>query len=126
MGSEPGWSAQAQSERSDSVLAYYRELIAARKNHKSSLVYGRTHFVHERTKNYFAYYRIAQDEVFFVEANLSERALTAPKATVSGERLELVLGNYPAQASTGDNRTFLPYEARMYRVAKSGENTNDA
>lgn len=126
MGSEPGWSAQSQSTRSDSVLAYYRELIAVRKSHKSALVYGRTHFVHERTKNYLAYYRIAQDEVFFVEANLSESALTAPKATVSDERLELVLGNYPAQVSTGDNRTFLPYEARMYRVAKSGENTNDA
>ncbi|MCI1984039.1 MAG: alpha-glucosidase [Bifidobacteriaceae bacterium] len=115
-GDTGGWSAEEQTGESDSVLEYYRSLIALRRKHTDSLVYGKFHVVHEKKKNYFAYYRIARDEVFFVECNLSDRDLTAPAKTVSSLRCEFLMGNYPdAENGKGEN-PLKPYEARVYRI----------
>ena len=112
------WSAAAQASQPDSVLNYYRELIELRGEHKEALVYGKVHFVHEKTKNYFAYYRVAQGEVFFVEANLSDGVLRAPKNPLAQDRFDGVVATYPVSSvDVIGERVLRPYETRIYRVS---------
>jgi oligo-1,6-glucosidase len=119
---DPGWSAVEQRGDGGSVLEYYRRLIALRGSHKDSLTHGRFRVVHERSKNYFAYYRIARDEVFFIECNLSAAPRVVPRLGMAERRKELVMSNYESNDEDCDARVLLPYEARIYRILKNWEN----
>ena len=91
----------------ESVRNFYKSLIALRKQNPA-FVYGEADFVHIKTKDYFAYYRRLDDDIFFVECNLCEAAKGKSRAKAE---YQLILSNY-------DNgvQILSPYEARVYRV----------
>ena len=96
----------AQQDDPESVLAFYRQLIALRKA-EPALVYGGFAPVRPRCRDRFCYWRTDGQTAFYVEANLSDR----PQRRVrSVKGLERVAGNYP-----DTDRLLRPYEAAVYR-----------
>jgi len=91
----------------NSVLNFYKSLIALRKSHPA-LVYGDIEFACEKTKDYFAYYRKNNKEVFFVECSLSEDKNIKSRAKAN---YQLVCGNY--DDAHGILRS---YEGRIYKL----------
>jgi len=114
--SDPGlWNVADEQQDPDSVLNFYRALIALRKRHPA-LVYGDVQFVGEQQKDYFAYYRqlrnrpnaaADEDDTYFIECNLSAKPRKVHRPR---ENFELILSNYPASATE-----VRPYEACIYR-----------
>ena len=98
------WDKDAYAE---SVRDFYKSLIALRKK-SPAFVYGKAEFVHVKAKDYFAYYRKLDGDVFFVECNLSEVSKRRSRAKAG---YQLIMSNYD-----NPSQTFLPYEARIYKV----------
>ena len=101
-------NAEAQSGEKDSVLNYYRALIALRGAH-NALIYGDIKIVDKNEKNLFSYWRSDKSEVFFIECNLGssmkERRGRLPDAV-------RVISNYPDMPK----KLLRPYEAVIWRT----------
>jgi len=91
-----------------SVLNFYKSLIALRKQHKA-LVYGEVEFINIKAKDILAYYRITEEETFYIECNLSPTKKKRLNNRIYG--YELLLSNY----RTTDEE-LKAYEANVYRV----------
>lgn len=103
---------QGQEANPGSVLNFYRELIAWRKEHPE-FIYGETVVLDGAEKNYWAYTR---GEEYLVQMNLSDEPLQVLGTWLSAERTkdaELV-----ATTGGGVIGTLDPYELRIWRVAK--------
>lgn len=72
-----GFTVSEQLVDSDSVLNFYRELIALRRANPA-LTRGEIHYLAKDRKNYFAWIRELDNEFWFVEINLSDRPIKRP------------------------------------------------
>lgn len=103
------WSkAQDQLRREDSVRSFCRKLTALRRESRC-LIYGSIRIVHKKTKNYFAYYREMEGEVWFVECNLGSRRRKRPGHLPEVARENKVLSNYD-----GEQELLEPYQVNIY------------
>lgn len=102
-----GYTVEEQEKDPDSVLHWYRHLIALRRAHPA-LALGEIRFVDVKRKDYFAYYRELDGEVFFVEINLSAKPLRRPTRDLG---CKLILGTSPERGPE-----MAPYEALVCRV----------
>lgn len=100
------FNVEAELEDKDSVLNFYKELIAFRKAHKA-LIYGEFEVINEKTKNLFTFKRKMGEEVYFIECNLSSERL---KRFSSITEYKLILSNY--KETLGILR---PYEVNLYK-----------
>lgn len=100
------WNVEKQLKEEHSVINFYKELIRLRKEHRV-LVYGHFEAINKKKKDVFTYYRKLENEVFYIECNLSSYSL---KRHSSIDGYELILSNYSERAN--DLR---PYEANLYK-----------
>lgn len=94
----------------DSVLQFYRRLIALRREHRS-LVYGYYDDLCKESKEVGAYQRTYNGERWVVLCNFTGRSVSLQQLTeipLDGER---VLSNYEDR----DQNTLRPYEALVFR-----------
>lgn len=91
----------------NSVLSFYMRLLELRKKTKV-FAYGDTECIKRHVRDYFLYYRIGQNEKYFIECNLSVRL---KERFQDIDRYELLLSNYD-----GLSTVLRPYEANIYRV----------
>lgn len=91
----------------DSIYHFYKTLIDLRKTYKD-LVYGTFEVVYRHQKDYLAYYRHGKEKTYFVDMNLSDKAIKPKEKTYL---YKLVLGNYPTESNL-----LRPYECRLYEV----------
>lgn len=110
-----GWesrNAAAALRDEDSVFHYYQKLIALRRENPA-LVYGAFRPVFLKTKaneDVLCYFRVLDGKRFYVECNLTERAVHRPAPLAAN--LVRRAGNYP-----GETPRLRPYEANVYEVA---------
>ncbi|MDI6617084.1 MAG: alpha-glucosidase [Clostridiales bacterium] len=101
-------NAKAQVSDDNSVLNFYRNLISLRREH-NALIYGDIKITNKKQRDLFTYYRIGQDETFYIECNLSreekKRKGKLPNAI-------LLISNYPEVS----NIKFRPYEADVWML----------
>lgn len=102
-----GFTVEEQKDDPTSVLSWYKELIALRREHPA-LALGEIRFVDEHVKDYFAWFRDNGEELLLVELNLSSEPLQRPDRGMSCSIL----------AGTVEERgaTMAPYEATVSRV----------
>lgn len=102
-----------QLRDSDSVLNYYKKLIALRRENED-FIYSDIKIVNEHVYNYYSYIRGG----FFIECNLCQRTIVKPKS-VPKKMMNLVkvFGNYNDNEPT----RLRPYEATIYRIVKEHE-----
>ena len=99
-------NAQDEAKDPDSILNFYKKATALRHQYKT-FVYGTFEAVDPEKKDYFGYRRSDKDGTFFVEMNLSKKAIARPHP-VKGE---LLLATY------GDTADELrPFEANVYKL----------
>lgn len=101
-------NAAEQISEETSVWSFYRALIELRKAHKA-LVYGDISFIDKKRKDLFAYYRQDEDETFYIECNLSSKAIKRKGKLPNGVRM---ISNYP---NVGEAE-LLPYEAAIWKL----------
>ena len=105
---DTGFSVAEQEADPGSVLHHYRGLLALRRG-SEALRLGDVEFVDADRAGYFAWFRRAGDERYFVQLNLTDQPLAAPDADAAAE---LVLGSHGA----GVPGELAPYESRVYRL----------
>ena len=101
----------------DSVLQYYRKMIALRKS-TPAFVYGEYSSLGGKKEDVFSYVRALDDQRFLVVLNFKGRALrfTLPQR-VSLRDAKLLIANYAVADSAHGRRLALqPYEARVYQL----------
>lgn len=96
----------AQMEDPKSVLNHYRKLTALRKKHKA-LVYGGFKPVFANSEKVFCYFRVLENEKWYVEINLTEKETRRPGRILPSQHL--ALSNYE-----GTCHALRPYEANIY------------
>lgn len=100
-------NAKGESEDPDSILNFYKKMIALRHAHKT-FVYGRFEVVQLETPDYFGYRRFDENGTYFVEMNLSKKPIARP-CPVDGELLAATYGDTAEELR--------PFEANVYRLA---------
>ena len=93
-------------EDEDSVLNFYKALIAFRKAHKA-LIYGEFEVVKEKVKNIFTYKRRLGEEEYFIECNLCSDEV---KRTTQVDGYNQIFSNYKHKS-----KTLRPYEVNLYK-----------
>lgn len=101
-----------QMNDKDSVLNFYRRLLALRKKHLA-LIYGDIKIINKKRKNLLTYYRSNQLEVFYIECNLSRKTIRRKTVLPVGLRL---ISNYQ-EASPSELK---PYEAAVWLLDGRG------
>ena len=107
--------ADAESDP-QSILHYYRKLIAPRKQHKV-LIYGAYELLLPDDPDIYAYTRTLEDEQMLVILNFRghEPEMHWPEGWNS-EHAKLIISNVSRRYSTDEGAIQLqPYEARVYR-----------
>ena len=102
----------ADREDPNSILAFYRSIIALRKQH-SIIVYGDFTDLLPKHRRIYAYRRILGDAVLTVLCNFSAKTTKIPRLPGSGGG-QLILANYPAGAAD----VLRPYEAQVWLNTK--------
>ncbi|MCZ8524140.1 MULTISPECIES: alpha-glucosidase [Paenibacillus] len=111
-------SINVEAELSDenSILHYYRKLIALRKKHPI-IVYGNYEWVPTEGKQLFVYRRQLTSQKLLVILNVSDQMAVFKWSEVwKPSEGSLILGNYAIQADYADAEVIelSPYEARVY------------
>ena len=105
-----------QLHDSNSILNYYRNVIALRKKHEA-LVYGTFEEVNKEHKSIYSYIREFNGERILVIVNFfGESALFEMPGHIKCENAEMLLSN--CSNTEGDVRTInlKPYETRVYKL----------
>lgn len=103
----------------DSILHYYRRLIALRREYPI-VVYGRYELLLEPHEQIYAFLRSLNGERWLVVLNFTgDESVFALPSHVEFTSHEVAIANYPVEASA-DPRLFTmrPYEARVYRLLR--------
>lgn len=102
----------------DSVLNYYRKLIALRHTDKA-FVYGTYKDYYPRDKRLMCYLRESQYGTLFVVANFADKDVkfAVPKE-IANQCFTFVTSNYDDTPQTLTNCTLRPYEAAVYKLIK--------
>ena len=92
---------KAQENEPDSVLQYYRKLIALRKSeaYKEVFTYGTFEPEYENVENVMAYYRVDKEKRVLVVSNFGKESVTLRLAYPMGE---VLLANMEASISEGE------------------------
>lgn len=106
-------NAAAEEEDPDSILAYYRKIIALRKK-EEPLSYGSFEPLHTSGK-IMAYYRSYQGKMLFVLLNLTDRTVSLPRS-IRQMQGEVLLSNYEGAGLTFKKR-LRPYEAIIAKIS---------
>ena len=101
-----GYTVAEQREDPDSVLNFYKSLIALRREHPA-LRLGDVRFVFKDRRDYFAWVRELDGESFLIEVNLSARTINRPHHSTTQAPI-LSTGQYGPRLS--------PYEVRVHRI----------
>jgi oligo-1,6-glucosidase len=101
------WNVVKQIAQENSVLSFYRKLIHLRKS-QEALIYGDFEIMNRSRKNLFTYYRKLESKCFYVECNLSCKAI---KRVNSIHGYELLLSNYIDRSVN-----LRPYESNLYQL----------
>lgn len=101
------WNAADEEHDENSVLSFYKELIALRKQ-DMTLVYGAFEALDPKKKDCFTYRRTLGETTYLIVANLSD---TIKRNRLIPKNMELVLCNYQMKRSA-----LQPYETRLYRA----------
>lgn len=104
-------NAAAQSGDENSVLGFYKKLIALRKS-APALVYGEFMPATQMQENLFCYRRTLDGEEYYIEINLCDSDMPKPQTTVG---YTLLLSNY---ASPDTGKRLRAYEANIYRATR--------
>jgi alpha-glucosidase len=108
---------EQQEADPDSILNYYRRMIALRKR-EPVLVHGRYALLMEDDPQIYAYTRTLGDGQIAVITNLSGEAAEFAHPGLGLRHPELLLANQPVAPHGETGRLQLrPYEARVYRIA---------
>ncbi|MDV2886988.1 alpha-glucosidase [Alkalihalophilus pseudofirmus] len=103
-----------QEQLEDSILHYYKKMIALRKS-TDVLMYGQYDLVFPEHKEVYAYTRTLGEEKYVILVNMFGTEAEADLRSLAlSENSPLVLANYTANGSLDSLR---PYEARVYRLA---------
>lgn len=100
---------ESELKDEDSILNYYRKLIALRKEYPV-ISEGDIHFLGMEQKNLLAYERIRKDERLTVLCNFSGQELKIPE-TIQTEG-QILIGNYEGQSA--GSKVLRPYETAAY------------
>lgn len=100
---------EAQQQDPRSILSFYKQMIWMRK-HMDVLVYGSYELVELGHESVYAYLREDENDKVLVVANLGQHACLWDEP----EDANLLLANY----SHIEPQQLLPYEARVYKLAK--------
>lgn len=114
-------NAEEQQNRGDSMLAFYKQLIALRNNEEyaETIVYGETRPVMVDEKNIMAYLRCGADQTMLVIGNFDGEAKTVDTAEVyenakvagSADTAKVLLNNYSDCQIGKQSITLKPYQA---------------
>lgn len=76
----PSINVASQEHTPDSVLNYYRALIALRKSpeYRDVFTYGTFHPAYEKTESVMAYYRVSEDKRVLIAGNFGEKTAVLP------------------------------------------------
>lgn len=96
-----------QMEDAKSVYNYYRKMIRVHKLN-DVLMYGEFNLVFTLNKNLFCYFRILEDERWYIELNLTDKVVRRERGLTFNMKLEV--SNYDVVA-----KNLRPYEANVYR-----------
>ncbi len=101
------YNAEDEAKNPDSVLEFYKKVIALRKEHKA-LVYGEFIIANGISAPLYCYYREYNGELYYVELNLGREQLNRP---LDVSRMELLL-------STRNDKSekLRPFEGNIYKV----------
>ena len=105
---------ETQDTDPDSVLNYYRKLIALRKNpeYKETVVYGALEPVWEEVHNLMAYYRKG-DRTLLVVGNYQKEPQTIELA---GECKKILINNYDHAAIVGNKIELQGYQFLVLEI----------
>lgn len=100
---------QNQAADPTSVLSFYKELIALRKNpdYQETIVYGDFKPYLEDQNNLMAFYRIGTDKQLLVAANYQNQEQNMPLPSLPAN---ILLNNYPAMNHHNLTLTLSPYQ----------------
>ena len=107
----PGYekiNVEVQDKDEDSVLNFYRKMIALR-HEIPTLVYGDFRLAKEKWSDVLAFYRIGEKDTYYIEINLTDKQVKKPVCT---NGFELVISNIKANK----NDLLVPFEANLYKV----------
>ena len=107
---------EAQEEDPDSILNFYKEMIALRKS-EDIFVYGTYDLVFEDHQEIYAYTRTLGEKRVLILCNLTNKqtSINLEKITVSTD--QLLLSNIPVEEHESiQELTLKPFEARIYRL----------
>lgn len=107
---------EAQEEDSDSILNFYKEMIALRKS-EDIFVYGTYDLVFEDHQEIYAYTRTLGEKRVLILCNLTNKqtSINLEKITVSTD--QLLLSNIPVEEHESiQELTLKPFEARIYSL----------
>lgn len=107
----PAINVADQRDEKQSVLSFYRALIALRKA-SAALIYGRYQLLLSEHPAIYAYTRGEDDDRYLVLSNLSGVSQLVDPAQLALEGWQRALGNYP---DDGEPQLLRPWEARVYR-----------
>ena len=107
---------EAQEEDPDSILNFYKEMIALRKS-EDIFVYGTYDLVFEDHQEIYAYTRTLGEKRVLILCNLTNKqtSINLEKITVSTD--QLLLSNIPVEEHESiQELTLKPFEARIYSL----------
>jgi len=98
-------------ENKDSILHFYKNLLALRKLHKT-FIYGTYEELHQEDEQLFIYERSDESAQFLVLLNMSG-ANVPLQIKHEIQTKKLIIGNYN---SINDHQSMKPWEARIYKL----------
>lgn len=101
---------EAQQNDDDSILNYYRKMIAFRKEH-STLIYGDYKCLLKDDQHIYAYERFDSEGHFLVVLNFSDNEQAFVEKI--GDSLNLLMNNYQ---DTNETTVLRPWEAKLFKV----------
>ena len=109
-------NAAEQEQREDSVLAYYRHLLALRHGKlRDVVITGAFEPIHEEDGQVYAYDRVLDTQRLRVIGNFTGQEIRREEAAAPTEDAELVLCNYAEQPE--DPQLLRPWETRAWLTA---------
>ncbi len=99
----------------DSVLNFYKKLIALRCKHKA-LIYGEYIPLTPDDFETYAYKRVLGKNIYIIILNTSPREWHMPRPTEIKNHPKLLLASYPQISDTEEELFLRPWETRIYKI----------
>lgn len=110
-----GVSVAAQDKKEDSVLNFFRKMLALRKEYASSLIFGSYKGIEPDNENTMQYYKQSFDgsQVVCVALNFTKDKQPITLDEVKSGKASLVLSS---STSPDKEHALQPYEGRIYKI----------